>query len=99
MMEASSRTQWWRWTVADQQTIEQRLSALEAEVAALKDRVGATYPNGDRSNHLPDPVTNDEVFQKMLEYGREARSAEIVTDDAVENAIASFRRRTGNQGP
>ena len=67
--------------MSNEEKIEQRLAALEAEVAALKRHVGPVSPNGDWANYLPGAVTNDEVFQKMLEYGRKYRSAGDEPDD------------------
>ena len=58
----------------DTATLEQRLIALEAEVAALKQQ-SARQPTADNwLDHLIGSISDDQGFEQVLEYGRAFRN-------------------------
>ena len=56
-------------------TLEQRVAALEQEVAGLKTRAdGARPPAGNQLALMGGAFPNDPVFEEMLAYGRYFRA-------------------------
>jgi hypothetical protein len=56
--------------------LEQRLAALEAEVADLKRRPAAPAPADDWLEQITGSVKDAEVFKEFLRLGREYREAD-----------------------
>jgi hypothetical protein len=64
-----------------QLTIEQRLAALEADVARLKQLVSAS-PAANWFERVSGSMKDDPAFEEVLRLGRETRQADRPSDDA-----------------
>jgi DNA-binding HxlR family transcriptional regulator len=63
--------------MSEEKTVEQRLAALEAELAQLKRHVYAHIPPANWMDLIPKIAPeNLEAFQEMVEYGRAWRQAQ-----------------------
>ena len=71
-------------------TIEERLTAVEKAVAELQRRLSEGRPSPNWVDSLG-PVTDDEVFRKVIEYGREFRYADRPSDEPDDLPDASAR--------
>ncbi len=58
----------------DPATLEQRLLALEAEVAALKQQSAPPRMAENWLDHLIGSISDDQGFEQVLEYGRAFRN-------------------------
>ncbi len=65
--------------MASEQTVEERLAALEAEVAELK-RLGKPVLKGWLAK-IDGIITDEEAFDEMLAYGREFRRSQYPPGD------------------
>jgi hypothetical protein len=63
-----------------QETLEQRVTALEAEVAALKQRVTTMHPGADWLEHLSGSMKDYPEFEEVVRLGREIRRADSPED-------------------
>ncbi len=61
--------------------LEQRLAALEAEVADLKRRPAAIPRGADWVERITGSVNDVEAFKEVLRLGREIREADRPRDD------------------
>ena len=61
--------------------LEQRLAALEAEVAELKRRPAVPAPADDWLEQITGSVKDAEVFEEILRLGREYRQADRPPED------------------
>ena len=66
-------------------TLEERMERLEAEVADLRQRVGATTANGSSSWWKPfvGAFENDPLFEKAVESGRQYRDSFVPRKNAA----------------
>ena len=69
--------------MAEEQTIEQRIAALEAAVRELQSRLPPPIPALNWWEKLG-PITDREAFEQVLEYGRAFRYADRPPDEPGE---------------
>ena len=60
------------------ESVEQRLSALEAEIAVLKQQVGSKSPNW--LEQVTGSFKDNPIFDEVMAYGREFRDLDRPTD-------------------
>jgi hypothetical protein len=61
--------------------VEDRLAALEKEVATLKYRLAGRGPSADWLTQVAGSMQDEPDFDKVLELGRQARKGDTPTDD------------------
>ena len=61
--------------------IEDRLAALEKEVAALKHRIAGQGPGADWLTRVAGSMQDEPDFDTVLELGRQARNADQPAED------------------
>lgn len=68
----------------DESAIEQRLTNLEREVAALKQKNNDDSTSDNWLKKLIGSISDKEAFDKALEYGREFRQSDRPVDEGDE---------------
>jgi hypothetical protein len=66
--------------MADLANIEQRLAALEAEVAQLKRQAAKSETGAEWLDRVSGRFKDDPVFEEIVRLGREAREADRPPD-------------------
>jgi len=61
-------------------TTEERLAAVEHAVAELQDQISVVAPTNDWLEKVKGSISDEEAFQKALEYGRTFRDADRPID-------------------
>jgi hypothetical protein len=62
-------------------SIEQRLEAVEAAIAELKQQ--KSHPEANWIEQITGSFKDDPIFEEVLAYGREFRYADRPSDDSV----------------